>query len=65
MGNLYKVNAVSYTHLCFVAKKNTLLIREETLKQIEAHLHEIIKLAASCGLEKHDSIEMLNLLEGE
>lgn len=50
---------------CFVAKKNTLLIREETLKQIEAHLQEIIKLAASCGLEKHDIIEMLNLLEGE
>lgn len=46
-------------------KKEYALIREETLKQIEAHLQEIIKLAASCGLEKHDIIEMLNLLEGE
>ena len=48
---------------CFVAKKNTLLIREEYLKQIEAHLQEITKLAAACGLGKQEIIEMLNILE--
>ncbi len=48
---------------CFVAKKNTLLIREEHLKQIEAHLQEITKLAAACGLGKQEIIEMLNILE--
>jgi len=48
---------------CFVAKKNTLLIREEQLKQIETHLQEIARLAATCGLNKQDIIEMLNILE--
>ncbi|MFR1519082.1 MAG: GntR family transcriptional regulator [Clostridia bacterium] len=48
---------------CFVAKKNTLLIREEQLKQIETHLQEIARLAATCGLSKQDIIEMLNILE--
>ena len=37
---------------CFVAPKNVELLREETLKQIEAHMEEIGKLAASCQLTK-------------
>lgn len=49
----------------FVAKKNTALIKEENLKQIEKHLDEVIKLSASCGLEKKDIIEMLEILFGE
>lgn len=48
---------------CFVAKKNTELLREENLKQIELYLQEIIKLSASCGLGKQDIIDMLDLLE--
>ena len=43
---------------CFVAKKNTLLIREETLKQIEAHMQKITQPAAACKLSK---VELLDL----
>jgi len=46
----------------FVASKNTELIREENLRQIEEHLDEIMKLAKSCNLQKSDIISMLNIL---
>ncbi len=49
----------------FVAKKNTELLREENLKQIEAHFEEIIKLADSCNLKKNDIIEMIETLYQE
>ncbi|MFR6064662.1 MAG: GntR family transcriptional regulator [Eubacterium sp.] len=49
----------------FVAKKNTALIKEENLRQIEEHLDEVMKLSASCGLKKEDIIEMLEILFGE
>lgn len=45
---------------CYVAPKNTELIREENLKKIEKHLEEISKLALSCNLSKDDIIEMLS-----
>lgn len=46
----------------FVASKNTELIREENLRQIEEHLDEIMKLSKSCDLQKSDIISMLNIL---
>lgn len=46
----------------FVASKNTELIREENLRQIEEHLDEIMKLAKSCNLQKSDIISMLDIL---
>ena len=46
---------------CFVAPKNAELLREETLKQIEAHMEEIGKLAASCQLTKEELLEMFRL----
>ncbi len=49
----------------FVAKKNTALIKEENLRQIEENLDEVMKLSASCGLKKEDIIEMLEILFGE
>lgn len=49
----------------FVAKKNTALIKEENLRQIEEHLDEVMKLSASCSLKKEDIIEMLEILFGE
>ena len=48
---------------CFVAPKNTELLREEHLKQIEAHLAEIRQLAASCGLTRAEIISMFDLLD--
>lgn len=50
---------------CFVAGKNTELIREENLRRIEAHLQSISELAATCGLEKKDIIEMFEILTEE
>ena len=48
---------------CFVAPKNTELLREENLKKIEEHLSEISKLAVQCGLSREDIIGMLDLLD--
>ena len=50
---------------CFVARKNTELLREENLRQIEAHLEEIRRLAASCGLTRRELIDMLSIIEEE
>lgn len=50
---------------CFVAGKNTELIREENLRRIEAHLQSISELAATCGLGKKDIIEMFEILTEE
>ena len=50
---------------CFVAAKNTQLLREENLKRIEEHMQEIRRLAAGCGLSRTDIIEMFNVLEEE
>ena len=48
---------------CFVAPKNTELLREENLKKIEEYLEEIMKLAVTCNLRKSDIIEMIHCLE--
>jgi len=44
---------------CYVAPRNIELLREENLRKIEAHLDEIVRLAASCNLSKQDIIEMV------
>lgn len=44
---------------CFVAPKNLELLREENLRAIEAHIAEIVRLAAESGLSTDDIIEML------
>lgn len=47
---------------CFVAEANRELIREENLKEIEAHMNEIARLAKSCGLSEEELVEMFRLL---
>lgn len=54
-GFLYTVAAKG----CFVAPKNLELLREEHLKNIEAHIAEIQKLSAACGLTRQDILEMI------
>lgn len=44
---------------CYVAPKNVELLREETLKKIEEHMDEIVRLAASCNLSNQDIMDML------
>ena len=48
---------------CFVAEKNTELLREEDLRHIEEHLSEIRRLAARCGLTRAELREMLDIIE--
>ena len=50
---------------CFVAPKNTELLREETLRQIENKMDEIIKLSSGANLTTDDLIEMLRNLTEE
>ena len=45
---------------CYVAPKNTELLREENLKKIEVKIFEIIELAESCNLSKEDIFEMVS-----
>ncbi|MDD7289441.1 MAG: GntR family transcriptional regulator [Clostridiales bacterium] len=47
---------------CYVAEKNTQLVREAYLTQIEEHMTKILSLAAACGLTADDLAEMLRLL---
>lgn len=47
---------------CFVAPKNTELLREENLKAIERHIEEIARLAAPCNLSSGDVAEMVKLM---
>ena len=44
---------------CYVARKNTQLLQEEHLKQIEEHMEQIIRLAAACNLSREDIWEMM------
>lgn len=50
---------------CFVAGRNTEMIREENLRRIEAHMQSILELSEICGLDKKDIIEMFEILTEE
>ena len=55
-GFIYTVQAKG----CYVAHKNTELLREENLKKIEEHFEQIMQLAASCNLSKKEILDMVN-----
>ena len=46
---------------CYVAQKNTELLREENLKKIEALMEEMLRLAGSCNLSRRELLEMIEL----
>ena len=48
---------------CFVAPKNVDLLREENLKKIESLLAQALRLAATCGLNRQDILDMLDIME--
>ncbi|MBQ1194654.1 MAG: GntR family transcriptional regulator [Clostridia bacterium] len=50
---------------CYVAPKNTEILREENLKRIEKHIEDIASLASSCNLSLEDIIEMLTFIMEE
>ena len=49
-------------HIPYVAEKNTQLVREAYLTQIEEHMTEILSLADSCGLGEEELLQMFRLL---
>lgn len=50
----------------FVAGKNVELIREEHLREIEAHMMRIIELSAGCNLSQEELLEMFSIMyDGE
>lgn len=46
----------------YVAKKNTEIIREAHLKEIEEYIRKINQLAAECNLQTNDIIEMIKII---
>ena len=50
---------------CYVAPKNTEILREENLKKIEKHIEDIASLASSCNLNRNDIIEMITFIMEE
>ena len=54
-GFLYTVAAKG----CFVAARNTALLREEHLNQIEECIERMVALAATCGLSQAELLEMV------
>ncbi|MCM1132613.1 MAG: GntR family transcriptional regulator [Ruminococcus flavefaciens] len=50
---------------CFVAPKNTEMLREANLRKIEELIMEIKQLASSCRLTTDDIIEMIKYLDEE
>ena len=48
---------------CFVAPKNTEILREENLKKIEELIEQIKQLAASCNLSTDDIVDMIKYNE--
>ena len=44
---------------CFVAPKNVELLREETLKNIENHIDQIVLLSQSVGLSEQEVLDMV------
>ena len=50
---------------CYVAEKNTELIREGNLREIEEHMREILKLAPGCKLSGEELIEMFRVIQQE
>ncbi|MDY5947952.1 MAG: GntR family transcriptional regulator [Oscillospiraceae bacterium] len=55
-GFIYTVQAKG----CYVAHKNTELLREENLKKIEEHFEQIMQLAASCNLSNKEILDMVS-----
>ena len=49
----------------YVAEKNTEIIREANLKEIEEHIRTIFQLATGCNLKTNDIIEMVKVISEE
>lgn len=50
---------------CYVAPKNSEIIREHMLRQIEEHILKICELAPACNLTEGDIIELFRIIQKE
>lgn len=50
---------------CYVAQKNTEIIKEELMKQIEEHMRAIQNLALTCHLSDRELIKMFRMVREE
>ena len=44
---------------CFIAARNTEMLREENLRKLEEHITQVAALSRMCGLSLNDITEML------
>ncbi|MDD2504306.1 MAG: GntR family transcriptional regulator [Candidatus Neomarinimicrobiota bacterium] len=49
----------------YVAEKNTEILREAHLKEIEEHIRKILQIAPSCKLQTKDIITMFKIISEE
>ncbi len=49
----------------YVAKKNTQILREANLKEIEEHIRTIFQLAQGCNLKTDDILDMVKIISEE
>ncbi len=49
----------------FVAEKNTQIIRETYLKEIETHIEKIFELSRACNLTSDEILEMVSIFSKE
>ncbi|NLG04326.1 MAG: GntR family transcriptional regulator [Clostridia bacterium] len=50
---------------CYVARKDTELIKEIYLKQIEEHMRAVLQLSRSCDLSEEDLAQMFSIIQKE
>ena len=50
---------------CYVAPKDTSVVREDCLRRIEGQMEEILRLARTCGISVRELTDMLLALDGE
>lgn len=50
---------------CYVAPKNTELIREESLRKIEEHIEQIVQLASLGGISEEEILEIFHYVKEE
>lgn len=50
---------------CYVAQKNTEIIKEDFMKKIEEHMREIQSLALTCHLTDRELLEMFRMVREE
>lgn len=49
----------------YIAEKNTEILREAHLKEIEEHMRKILQIAPACKLNLEDVIEMFKIISEE